>query len=184
MPDGLPLPDASGLIERDDERRILAEAAQVAWSGEGRFVIVEGPAGIGKSALIASVRDAVRTSGRTVLSARCSALESTYAFGVVRQLFESAVRRSPTWLDGPAGSSRAAFDTPRESPSGGFHDVSHSVLHGLYWLTVNACADGPLTLVVDDVQWCDGPSLRFLTYLAGRLSGLPLAILASARTGA
>ena len=179
-----PPPAETGLIERDEERLLLRETARAAWSGEGRVVLVEGPAGIGKSALIASVRDEVRAGERTVLSARCSALESTYAFGVVRQLFEAPLRQFPAWLDGPARSSRAAFDVPRESPApSGYDDVSHSVLHGLYWLTVNACADGPLTVVVDDIQACDGPSLRFLAYLAGRLSGLPLLILASVRTG-
>jgi DNA-binding CsgD family transcriptional regulator len=38
-------------------------------------------------------------------------------------------------------------------------------------------------LAVDDVQWCDSPSLRFLSYLAHRLEGLPVAVVACVRTG-
>lgn len=41
----------------------------------------------------------------------------------------------------------------------------------------------PLLLSVDDVQWADGPSLRFLLYLVRRLEGLPAAIAIALRTG-
>ena len=34
----------------------------------------------------------------------------------------------------------------------------------------------PLLMLVDDLQWCDGPSLRFLAYLATRLADLPVAL--------
>lgn len=175
---------ATHLIEREEERRILYDAILAARFGEGRFVLVQGPAGIGKSVLVGTERERLRATGMTVLTARCSALESTYAFGVVRQLFEVRLRTHSQWLDGSAASSHAAFDTPGEAAApGSFDDVSHSVLHGLYWLTVNACGEGPLTIVIDDLQWCDGPSLRFLSYLAGRLAGLSLLILVTARTG-
>ena len=39
-----------------------------------------------------------------------------------------------------------------------------------------------MLLAVDDVHWCDPPSLRFLSYLARRLEGLPVAVAACART--
>ena len=41
----------------------------------------------------------------------------------------------------------------------------------------------PLLLVVDDAQWVDEPSLRFLAYLHGRLRDQPIALLVAARTG-
>jgi hypothetical protein len=62
-------------------------------------------------------------------------------------------------------------------------DSSFGVLHGLYWLLNNLAADGPLALVVDDLQWADAESLRFLNYLAVRLDGLPRVVLASTRAG-
>ena len=39
-----------------------------------------------------------------------------------------------------------------------------------------------MLLFVDDLQWCDRPSLRFLSYLAHRLEGTPVGILAGLRT--
>ena len=168
------------LVEREAHLRLLEAAREEAEAGAGRLVVVEGPAGMGKSAVLAAERDHLRRHGRTVLAARCSELESTYAFGVVRQLFEARLRTSPQWLDGSAASAAAVFDPPR---SGSADDVSHSVLHGLYWLTANACAERFVALFIDDAQWCDGPSLRFLAYLAGRLDGMALLLVVATRTG-
>ena len=57
------------------------------------------------------------------------------------------------------------------------------MLHGLYWLTSNLAARGPRVIAVDDVQWCDTGSLRFLGYLARRLEGVPVLVVATWRTG-
>jgi predicted ATPase len=58
--------------------------------------------------------------------------------------------------------------------------VSFGLLHGLFLLTANL-AEGPLLLVIDDVHWSDGPSLRFLAYLMPRLEGLPLLVVVASR---
>src|SRR5262245_20457723 len=77
-----------GLLERGQELdEIAAHCARVA-SGAGRLVVVQGPAGIGKSRLLAEIRRRAEGSMR-VLSARGSGLEGEFAFGVVRQLFEA-----------------------------------------------------------------------------------------------
>ncbi len=55
------------------------------------------------------------------------------------------------------------------------------MLHGLFWLTVNLTAERPVVLAIDDLHWCDRPSLRFLAYLARRLEGLPVLLVASLR---
>ena len=48
---------------------------------------------------------------------------------------------------------------------------------------VNLAERSPLLVAVDDLQWVDGPSLRFLHYLVMRLEGVPVAIVATLRTG-
>ena len=62
-------------------------------------------------------------------------------------------------------------------------DSAFSMLHGLYWLLNNLAAEEPLALVVDDLHWADAESLRFLVYLAPRLDGLPVTVLATTRPG-
>ena len=55
------------------------------------------------------------------------------------------------------------------------------MLHGLYWLTANLAYERPLFLALDDTHWFDTPSLHWLTYLARRIEGLPLLIVAATR---
>src|SRR5215218_4119676 len=76
------------LLERSEELARIESALAEARSGRGRFVVVEGPAGMGKTALLAAVRTAAADGGMRVLRSRGTELERDFAFGVVRQLFE------------------------------------------------------------------------------------------------
>jgi predicted ATPase len=73
----------------------------------------------------------------------------------------------------------SATEGEREELLAGF-----AILHALYWLVVRRAEGAPLLVVVDDGQWVDEPSLRFLVYLLGRLSDQPIALLVAARAGA
>lgn len=135
----------AGLFERGAElERIAANLARAA-GGEGRLVVVEGPAGIGKSQLLAEARRQAESPARQppllVLSARGSELEEEFAFGVVRQLFEAELaRRGNGPLAGPAAPAGAVFGQVDASTA----VPSFAVLHGLFWLTVNLAHDSPL----------------------------------------
>ena len=54
-------------------------------------------------------------------------------------------------------------------------------MHGLYWLAVELASRTPLLLVVDDAHWADAASLRWLAYLARRLSGVSASVVIAAR---
>lgn len=175
-----PVPD--DLLDRDRELRAVRGALDDLVAGEPRLLLVEGPAGIGKTRLLTEARRLAAERSVRVLTARGSPLERSFGFGVVRQLFEpelaTAERRSAL-LDGAAASAAPVFDvTPGDSPEGSF-----AVLHGLYWLAVDLSGDGPLMLAVDDLQWCDSASLRWLAYLARRLDALQILVLGTVRTG-
>jgi len=79
------------LFERQQELGWIESAMSEATLGQGRFVVVEGPAGIGKTALLAAARVAAADQGMRVLRSRGAELEREFAFGVVRQLFEPAL---------------------------------------------------------------------------------------------
>src|ERR1700753_88560 len=78
------------IIERDQELGTLAQSIAAAADGQGHLVLIDGPAGIGKTQLLAEMR-AAAAPALTVLWARASQLEHDYPFGVVRQLFEAVV---------------------------------------------------------------------------------------------
>ncbi len=175
-------PSSSTLVERDREVALLDTLLREAGEGEGRAVLIEGPPGIGKSRLMAEFRRRAGAGGALVLNARAGELEREFPFGVVRQLFETVVGR-PGRARRRRGAPRASC-SPRPTTArrrGG--DASFAALHGLYWLTLNLAAERPLLLEIDDLHWCDRPSLRFLAYLVRRLEGQPVLVTASVRTG-
>ena len=176
---------ASPLLERERELDLFVQLLRHTRGEASDVVVVEGPPGIGKSRLIAELRDQAVADSVGVLSAVGSDLEREFPFGVVRQLFEPLVvagEAGAVLLEGAAAAARPVFEVLSGSgaESG---DVSFAALHGLYWLTVNAAAMGPLMLVVDDLHWCDRPSLRFLAYLSRRLEGLGALLVMGLRTG-
>ena len=140
-------------------------------TADGALVVVEGPAGIGKSALLAHC-GFLRARARGI-GGGAGACERAGAglclwrrppvVGAARRaadgegragLFEGAAR--------PAALVLGAEET-------GHAGASFGVLHGLYWVVVGLASEAPLVLCVDDVQWADWPSLRFLVHLARRL---------------
>ena len=68
-----------GLHEREPESSAIVDALDEVVAGRGQVVVVEGPAGIGKSSLLELARDAARARNVAVASARGSDLEVAYA---------------------------------------------------------------------------------------------------------
>jgi predicted ATPase len=58
-----------------------------------------------------------------------------------------------------------------------------AIAHGLYWLCADLAERAPLVLVIDDVHWADGDSLRWLGYLSRRVDDLAVLALLAQRTG-
>jgi predicted ATPase len=180
--------DRSPLVERDGELAIFERHLAAGAAGRGALLLLEGPAGIGKSRLLAGARERAEVLAFQVLRARCGELESDFAHGVVRQLFEPHLASCEAEERGRLLAGAARLAAPlfefAESDSGlAGEDASFTTLHGLYWLTANVAEHAPALLLVDDLHWCDAPSLRFLSYLARRLDGLSIVVAASVRTG-
>jgi DNA-binding CsgD family transcriptional regulator len=183
-----------GLFEREAELAAISGALNAARSGSGSLVLVEGPAGIGKSSLLAEARAMAGELGLAVLSARGIELERNAPFGVASSLFDALAAAArpggrpaadPARLfDGQAAMAATLFD--RAAPAAA--DPS-AIVRGLYWLTVNVAgptrSEGPggLLIELDDAQWADQPSLSYLAYLAARIDELPVVLLVAVRSG-
>jgi AAA ATPase domain len=157
--------------------QVIVDALEEVSAGLGRAVVVSGAAGIGKTSLLDLARDAAHKRNFAVASARGSDLEVAYAWGVVRQLFEprlrgmSAVARSRTLAGAAALAGPVVL--PETAMSAVEADTSFGVLHGLYWLVAGLAAQRPQLLVVDDLHWADGASIRSLEFLTNRLDAVP-----------
>jgi DNA-binding CsgD family transcriptional regulator len=165
------------LLERETAHAVADRLLGRALTGEGSVLVLEGPAGIGKSALLASLELEAGRRGALVVSSRSGELEREFPFAAVRQLFgpwlaaASRDERSVA-LDGAAviALSALGMSDPRSRPP--LVDASFPSLHGLYWLVANMVSLRPLVATVDDAHWTDAPTLRFLAYLAMRIHEL------------
>lgn len=172
------------LIERERELERLEALGEDVLLGRGRVVAIEGPAGIGKSSLVAAAGAAAREQGIRVLSARGSELERDIPFGVARQWFEPVLATAGTeqrevLFDGAAGLARPVA-WPATAPDTEL-TASPQILHGLFWLTFNLCAERATLLALDDAQWADEASLRLLHYLAVRIDGVSAGLIVAGR---
>ncbi|HEV2777700.1 MAG TPA: AAA family ATPase, partial [Solirubrobacteraceae bacterium] len=170
------------LVERDEELACLDDVLHAARSGAGATVVIEGPAGIGKTSLLTSAREKAVGSGMSVLQARGSPLEREYAMGLVRQCLERTVRADPAHEELFAGAARLARAVVLDIP-GELDAAPVGVLHGLYWLLADLAERAALLVAIDDAQWADDPSLRFLAYLTRRVETLPVALVICVRAG-
>src|SRR5215468_8373277 len=166
------------LLERDVQVAALRALAHAARSGGGRFVVIEGTAGIGKTRLLAEARAIAGSAELRVLAARGGELEGEFAYGIVRQLFEPllaavAPELRAELLSGPAALIASLLGASKPA---GSQDVAaegaFAIIHGLYWLAANVALQQPTLLAIDDLHWADTPSLRWLLYLTRRLEGV------------
>ena len=137
------------LLERAVELEHIGALLDGCVAGKGGVLVVQGPAGIGKTALLESARETAREAGVRVLGARGGELEREFAHAVVRQLFEPALvaadaRERAELLAGAASLAAPVVVPARLPPSTALiSDQAFPVIHGLYWLTANLVHAAP-----------------------------------------
>ena len=173
---------------------MLSESVAAARDGEGGVVVIEAPAGRGKSRLLQKTGDAAREAGLQILGARGNELESEFPFGLAIQLFEPRrlASRSMEWealLAGPGAVARGVLETGRAGAAEAPAAQEYSLIHGLYSAVCNmvnppgTAVGKPLVILVDDAHWADRLSLRFLNYLSMRIEQLGLLLVVAMRPG-
>ncbi len=148
----------------------------------GQSVLVYGPAGIGKSTVLDALGAAVRDAapGRTrVLRAAAAEVESGLPYLTLVDLFGAALAEFGSLLPGHL---RAALDAAllRTAPPASAQDELAVRLATLELVRVLAAA-GPVLIVLDDAQWVDEPSAGVLRFVARRVGGLAVRVLAAER---
>ena len=173
------------LVERERELTTFEETLARAREGTGGTIIIDAPAGNGKSRLLTVAGDMARAEGMQVLGANASELAQSLPFGIAIQLFEprwtsSEVDDRARLMQGAAAAAGLLLNgEASELQSSG--DQEYQLIHGLFRLLSNLALAGPLVMVVDDVHWSDRASLRFLAYLAHRLDDQPIVLIVAVR---
>ena len=139
---------AGGLLERQGELARIDGLLAAARAGRGGLVVITGPAGIGKTVLLTEAAERAGRVGMRVLAGRGGELEGGFSFGVARQLFEpllagAAPAAGEALLAGAARRGLIALgDEAGAAPSAAVNERLFTVVHGLYWLVVNASGAG------------------------------------------
>ena len=154
-----PVAPADPLVGRDTELAFLDDVV-ASIDGGPRYVVLRGPAGMGKTALWREALRRHRAAGHRVLATRPAEEELAGPMVGVVDMFEDA-EPDPGVL---------AADADR-------FERGHALLATLRRLA----ASGPLVLAIDDVQWLDPVSAAALRYGLRRLDGEPVAVLATER---
>jgi len=173
------MPKFDDLLERERELDELTGALKkVCSSGTGSLIILAGAAGMGKSRLLAAAREQAGAADMTVLTARGLELERDVPFGVALRLLERARPGKGLVRTGPGLGVTGLADGV---------DRGNAQVHGLRQQVVDLVSpreEGPhrpALIAVDDVEWADGPSLRFLLRLTADLEVFPLTMILAMR---
>src|SRR6266576_3301143 len=133
---------AEQLVEREAELGVVRAAVRNASAGAGGLLIIEGPAGIGKTRLLLAARESANEATMHVLHARGSELEREFPYGLARQLFEQALADAQeaerrALMSGAAKIVEPLLVQGESLPQPAVGDSSFPILHGLYWLAAN-----------------------------------------------
>lgn len=154
---------------------MIAALLDEAWTSRGGALVLRGPAGIGKSALLA---DAVaRAEGMLVLRTQGIESESDLAFSALHQLLRRVVDLTDRLSPKQATALGVAFG---ERPAEGRND-RFLVYSATLALIAEAAEIQPVLCVVDDAQWLDEESANALLFTARRLGVERIAMLFAAR---
>ena len=177
---------SSWLLERERELEAIDRALARSAQGSGALVVIDGPAGVGKTALLDAARAAATDADLLVLRARGAELERAFGFGVVRQLFDEVVRggkvEPEALFTGAARFAALLLEAELDGVMAAPADDPFAARHALYWLTANLAAQRPLAILVDDAHWADSASLGVLAHIANRLEGIPAALVVASRS--
>ncbi|MEU3555909.1 ATP-binding protein [Streptomyces fragilis] len=182
-------PGSALLWERDEEVAAIERAVDSLCTGRaptGRFLVLRGEAGLGKTALLGEAHRIAELRGCTVWSARAGETLRSVPYNVVRQLLQPALlallpeearEYLGDWFD-IAGPALGIAEPGSRNPDPG------SVCDGLVRVARRlARREYPLVLLVDDAHWADLETLRWLAELCARLEDTSVLVLVTSRPG-
>jgi DNA-binding CsgD family transcriptional regulator len=174
----------SVIAGRDAELAALGAVLGELSAGRGRAVLIEGEAGIGKSALVAAALTRADDRRIRVLTGVCDELAQQLPLSVVTQAISlgadgsaAAQRRSAGPSDG-AGTGDGRIPGPALGAGDPVQAASEELLGTVHKL----CAKGPLVLVLEDLHWADGASVAWWRRLCRVTPQLPLVLVGTRRS--
>ncbi|WP_204912371.1 AAA family ATPase [Microlunatus spumicola] len=174
---GLPVGAAGPVLGRGDELDRLGRAVEDVDLG-GSALLLTGEPGIGKSTLVRAASRLALDRGHHLLEATGVESEEGLAFAGLQVLLGPVLPSARTL---PAAQRRAlatAFGL-EEGPAPQTFLVGLAALN----LLSEVASGRPVSVVVDDAQWLDGPTQEVLAFVARRVAGDPVLLVVALRSG-
>ncbi|MEV6874681.1 BTAD domain-containing putative transcriptional regulator [Amycolatopsis sp. NPDC051128] len=156
---------ADPFVGRETELARLREAVDDLGAGSGRSLWLEGEPGSGRTALLAEVLAMAQDLNPAFADA--DALDQRFA---LRPLLDALGVHPRATDERRAGLAARLAERPGEDP-----------VDGVLGLVRELCAEAPLVLAVDDLQWADDATLRVWRYLSRETRQLPLLLIGASR---
>ncbi|MFN2283635.1 MAG: AAA family ATPase, partial [Anaerolineae bacterium] len=194
----------SELVGRASELSALRKAMERLHSGIGGIVTLVGEAGIGKSRLIAEVRE---LTDLRLIEGRCLSYTGSMAYGlwrdVLRALFEVTPETPPAVVNHALRAHVRALDADRFLPTYAYlgkllsvpldadaealiaqtdaESLQNSTDYAIERLLEHAAARSPLAIICEDLHWADATSLALLERLFSLTDRVPLLLICTFR---
>lgn len=185
------------LLGRDLELRNLLERWQTAKTGEGHVVLISGEGGIGKSRLLAALREHVSADASAWRALRCSPFYQNSALRPMIELIERGLAAMP--CDAGAGrldrlehllrpfaladeatialfAGLLGIDTNERVADPGLSPDQrkrNTLAATVAWLAADAQRQ-PLVLVVEDLHWVDASTRELLGLILQQIATMPV----------
>jgi DNA-binding SARP family transcriptional activator len=167
--------EVSGFVGRTSELALIRTALAEVAAGRGGSIWIDGGPGSGKSALLDEGLREARRMGCRVGWGIGDELAQRLPLGVLFECFD--LTGDPLEMGDTArgliGTLRSAADIVANPTT--------AVLETVQALILESCAQGPLILVVDDLQWADETSLLVWHALHRLIDRLPLLLISTCR---
>src|SRR5438128_7549916 len=168
------------LLGRDVELALLRAFLERRPEDGAAALLLEGEAGIGKTAMWRAATEAARERGFRVLRTCPSEVERTLSFAALADLLGDAhdvIEQLPAVQRRPLGVALLLEQT--DGPTPDRRAIGVALLATLRTLA----EERPLLLAIDDIQWIDPPTAAALAFALHRLADQPLSVVMTQRTG-
>ncbi len=173
----------SSLIGRQEQWVRLIQQWKLAKKGDGRVVLLDGEAGVGKSRLSEEFLRWVVADGGTALRGRGYDAHAGVPYAPLVEAFEGLLNApglagtSPEWL---AYAARLLPELRRRFPN--LADVSSApdstegwrLFEGIAQLLISVAGERPVLVAIDDLHWLDEDSCNLLRFLMRRTEQAPV----------
>jgi predicted ATPase len=168
----------SALVGRKAERARLSQAIESARRGTGGLLLLSGEAGIGKTRLT----EEVATASSALVLRGAASNSAVTPYGPLVAVLRSYLRSRPDGLEGCAAlRSHLALLLPELGEQAPASDRA-TIFEAVRCALAAVAGEGPVIVVLDDLQWSDGATLELLAGLRPTLDEMPMLVVAAYRS--